>query len=85
MARSTVSLFKRPILNRRIVYYVRAWLPAVGRYTAAKSSAVIADAWLAAGGGVSRKNDPLLGEYCCANHNFITGLLKVSPGCPRHN
>jgi integrase len=41
----------------------------------------IAEAWLAARGGVSRKNDPLLWEYCLAfwdweKSNYIQGKLE---------
>jgi len=85
MARSPYLLFKR-VLSRKIIYYCKIWQPAQGKYTTAKSCAVlaeelgvdgkawppsakagarhIAEAWLAARGGVSRKNDPLLWEYC---------------------
>jgi len=85
MARSPYLLFKRET-QKKTLYYVKIWLPAEGKYTTAKSCAVlaeelgidrgewpptakagaryIADRWLAVRGSMSRKNNPLLGEYC---------------------
>jgi len=102
MARSVYLLFKRPS-KKKFLYYVKIWQPAEGRYTVAKSCAVIADtlgidrktwppsskagaryiadAWLSAIGGVSRKNDPLLWEYCLSfwdwdKSEYIKGKLE---------